>query len=127
MATKRTSRANSSRRRTRGDINDLLLQLVCKRLPTPEREVRFAWAAMRRAWRLDLAWRAFMLAVEVDGATWTQGRHTRGAGYEADCEKLNAAVLLGWRVLRFTYGQVYSGYALATIETALAHTTERQP
>jgi len=40
-----------------------------------------------------------MLAVEVDGGTWTGGRHTRGAGFEADCEKLNAAVIAGFRVL----------------------------
>jgi len=60
-----------------------------------------------------------MLAVEVDGGTWTGGRHTRGAGFEADCEKLNAAVIAGFRVLRFTGAMVRSGAALATIETAL--------
>lgn len=101
------------------------MMLAYARVPPPETEVRFAWAAMHRAWRLDLAWPADMLAVEVDGATWTQGRHTRGLGYEADCEKLNAAVLLGWRVLRFTYGMVYDGRAQAAIEQALAQTTER--
>ena len=41
---------------------------------------------------------------------------TRGAGYEKDAEKGNAAVLLGWAVLRFTTEMVESGEALATIE-----------
>ena len=28
--------------------------------------------------------------------------HTRPKGYQQDCEKYNAAVLRGWRVLRYT-------------------------
>lgn len=107
----------------RGDINDLIAQLAYAQVATPEREVRFAWSAMRRAWRFDLCWPDARLAVEVDGGIWTDGRHSRGSGYEPDCEKLNAAVLLSWRVLRFTYGHVESGYALATIEKALAQPT----
>lgn len=108
------------RQRVRHDISELLAQITYAGLPVPERELRFAWVALHRAWRLDLAWPLAMVGVEVDGATWAGGRHVTGSGYEADCEKLNAAVLLGWRVLRFTYGQVTSGYALATIERALA-------
>lgn len=129
MATRRATPTSQRQppHRQRGDINDLVALMAYAHLPVPVREVRFAWAAMHRAWRFDLCWPDARLAVEVDGAIWTEGRHSRGAGYEADCEKLNAAVLLGWRVLRFTYGQVYSGYALATIEQALAQTTERQP
>jgi very-short-patch-repair endonuclease len=46
------------------------------------------------------------LAVEVEGGMWTRGRHVRGEGYEGDCEKYNAAVLGGWRVLRFTTGML---------------------
>ena len=68
-----------------------------------------------------------MLAVEIDGGTWVSGRHTRGAGFERDCEKLNTAVLLGWRVLRFTTGMVLDGRALETILAALADTERRQP
>lgn len=72
-----------------------------------------------RRWRFDFAWPAHMLAVEVDGGTYSGGRHTRGAGYERDCEKANEAVLRGWRVLRVTTQQVDSGEALAWIERAL--------
>jgi len=54
-----------------------------------------------RKWRADFAFPEHRLLIEVDGGVWTQGRHTRGAGYIADCEKFNAAAMLGWRVLRF--------------------------
>jgi very-short-patch-repair endonuclease len=85
-------------------------------LPEPVRELRFH--ASRR-WRFDLAYPDRMVAIEVDGATWTGGRHTRGAGYEADCEKVNEAILAGWTVLRFTSGMVDDGRALATVERVL--------
>jgi len=55
-----------------------------------------------RRWRFDFAWPAIKVAVEIEGGTWAAGRHTRPAGYAGDCCKYNAAVLLGWRVLRYT-------------------------
>lgn len=65
-------------------------------------EREFAFAAPDRAWRFDLAWPEVKLALEVDGGAWIEGggRHNRGKGFEGDQAKLNAAVLLGWRVLR---------------------------
>jgi hypothetical protein len=60
------------------------------------------------------------LLIEIDGGTWSGGRHVTGSGVERDCEKLNAAVLLGYRCLRFTPAMVESGVALQTIEKALA-------
>jgi very-short-patch-repair endonuclease len=50
-----------------------------------------------RRWRWDLAFPSQRLAVEIDG----RGRHQTVVGVRADCEKLNEAVRLGWRVLRF--------------------------
>ena len=55
-----------------------------------------------RRWRFDFAWPGKLIAVEIDGGTYSGGRHVRGAGYARDCEKLNRAAELGWRVLRFT-------------------------
>jgi len=71
-----------------------------------------------RHWRADFCLPKGIL-VEVDGAIWTQGRHTRGLGFEADMDKLNEAALLGWRVLRFSTGMVKSGKAIATIRRAM--------
>lgn len=85
-------------------------------LPEPESEHRFA--APRR-WRFDFAWPSRKLAVEVEGGTFSCGRHTRGTGYEADLEKYNAAALLGWTVLRFTTRMVDDGSAISVIEKAM--------
>lgn len=91
-------------------------QIALAGLPTPETEIRFHPS---RRWRFDFGWPDRKLALEVDGATWTQGRHTRGAGVESDCEKFSEAAILGWRVLRVTTGMVASGAALTLIERAL--------
>ena len=94
----------------------LVLQMRAHGLPTPEREYRFDDV---RKWRFDFAWPDFRVAVEVDGATWSSGRHNRGAGYEADAEKINAATALGWRVFRYTARRIRSGYAVNEIRVQL--------
>jgi very-short-patch-repair endonuclease len=73
--------------------------LLADDLPEPATEYRFH---PRRKWRFDCAFPDHRVAVELDGGTYMGGRHTRGAGFAADCEKLNAATVMGWRVLRFT-------------------------
>ena len=78
-----------------------------------------------RDFRFDFAWPDDKLAVEVDGGTFSGGRHTRGAGYAADAEKLNEAVLRGWKVLRVTSKQVEDGSALEWIERAFGRTGEQ--
>lgn len=99
-------------------LEDALLQQIhLAGLPEPVRELRFHPV---RRWRFDLAWPDYMLAVEVEGGTWAGGRHTRGGGYAEDCIKYAEATLLGWRVLRFTGGQVEDGTALRYVEMAIA-------
>lgn len=60
----------------------------------PEREYRFR---PERRWRFDFCWPALKLAVEIEG----RGRHQSFVGYRQDCEKYNAALRDGWRVLRY--------------------------
>ena len=88
--------------------------------PEPEPEYPFAKHLGRR-WRFDFAWPDRWLAVEVDGGAWVPGggRHTRGAGFAADHDKMNRAMLLGWRVLRFTSRHLEDGSALADLAEAL--------
>jgi very-short-patch-repair endonuclease len=56
----------------------------------------------KRKWAFDFAHIQAKVAVEIEGGTFTNGRHTRGAGYAADCEKYNQATAMGWAILRYT-------------------------
>jgi very-short-patch-repair endonuclease len=67
--------------------------------PNLEFEHRFS---PTRRWRFDFAHVESKTAIEVEGGTWSGGRHTRGSGYSKDCEKYNAATLAGWSVFRLT-------------------------
>ena len=82
-------------------------------LPDPVTEHRFHDT---RKWRFDFAWPDVNTAVEVEGGTWSGGRHTRGAGFANDCEKYNEATRLGWRVYRFTSDMIDDGRAYAMLE-----------
>jgi len=59
-----------------------------------------------RRWRFDAAHLDTRTAVEIEGGTYSAGRHVRAAGYAADCEKYNAAAELDWCVLRYTTQQL---------------------
>jgi very-short-patch-repair endonuclease len=94
----------------------LTLHIKALGLPPPQFEHRFD---DKRKWRFDFAWPRRKIAVEIDGGIWTGGRHTRGLGFSADLEKLNAAVELGWRVYRFTPAMVSAGTAAKTLQRVL--------
>lgn len=82
----------------------------------PEREYVFA---RPRRWRADFAFVQSKVLVEIEGGLWTRGRHVRPLGFENDARKSNAAVLLGWRVLRFSSSMVQSGEAIAFMRQVL--------
>lgn len=62
-----------------------------------EREYRFA---PPRRFRADFALLDQKILIEIEGAIYTGGRHTRGKGYENDCEKYNIAASRGYIVYR---------------------------
>jgi len=82
-----------------------------------EREYRFHPV---RKWRIDFAWPDHKLAVEVEGGLYSGGRHTRGAGFEADCIKYNTLAEDGWTLFRYSPRMVRTGEALAQIERWLS-------
>lgn len=55
-----------------------------------------------RKWRFDYAIPDYLIAIEYEGGVFSDGRHTRGTGFVNDCDKYNAAILDGWRLLRYT-------------------------
>ncbi len=70
-----------------------------------------------RKWRFDLANLETKTAVEIEGGIFCNGRHTRGNGYLADMEKYNAAIELGWSVLRYTPDQIWHNKTHEQIKT----------
>jgi very-short-patch-repair endonuclease len=90
----------------------LAFQIKVMKLPPPVEEYRFC---PRRRWRADFCWPDFNLIVEFEGGAYTQGRHTRGKGFENDIVKYNTAALMGFTVLRFTATHVRTGLALQHI------------
>lgn len=107
------------------------------KLPAPIPEYRFD---QTRKWRFDFAWPDMLIAVEIEGGlfgtskkkrmlpgvvdqsmqTQQGGRHTRGAGYQADLDKYNAATLANWAVYRFSTADVLAGKAIEIVGAALA-------
>lgn len=92
-------------------------------LPEPLLELQFG---KPRRWRFDYAWVVehaegeTKVALEVEGAVWTRGRHTRGAGFLADIEKYNRATVLGWKVLRCTPDTLCSKETIEMLREVLA-------
>ena len=97
----------------------LPLDRQCQLAGLPKPETEYMFARPERRWRFDYAWPSLLISAEVDGAVYTQGRHVRGKGFENDMEKLNEALIRGWRVLRFSTGMVNDGRALTVLERAL--------
>ena len=75
-----------------------------------QREFRFH---PTRKWKFDFLLPDFHIAIEIEGGSWTQGRHTRGAGFQADLDKYNQATAMGYRVLRFSTRDALTGRAKA--------------
>ena len=53
-------------------------------------------------WKIDIAFPAARLAIEIDSWAW----HTDPVRFARDREKGNAIVAAGWRLLRFTWRDV---------------------
>lgn len=96
----------------------LIEALATSGLPRPVEEHRFDEQHGRK-WRFDFAWPDHKVALEVEGGVFSGGRHVRGAGFKADCEKYNAAVMQGWRVLRFVPGTGWINAALWALKEML--------
>lgn len=57
----------------------------------------------KRKWRFDFAFPNQKVAIEFEGGVFLpKARHTSSIGYSGDVEKYREAVLLGWKVLRYT-------------------------
>lgn len=107
--------ARDPRRQSDGE-RSLETQLRYINAPAPSPEYRFDPSRM---WRFDFAWPTELVAVEVEGGSWAGGRHVRGSGFAADCDKYNEAAIRGWLVIRVTTAMVDDGRAVQLVGRAL--------
>ncbi len=85
---------------TDSDAETLFLQIARSvGLPPPRRQFRILISG--REYRIDFAWPALRLAVEIDGAS-VHGPRRLGS----DLRRQNHIVLDGWMILRFTWSMV---------------------
>ncbi len=99
-------------------LAQMLLIEQCKAW-APVAEFRFHES---RRWRIDVAFPAVKLGVEIDGGNFKRGgggRHARGVGIRGDMEKQAALAALGWRVIRVMPEHVENGTALAWVRAAM--------
>jgi len=94
----------------------LALQIMADGLPVPVRE--FACIPGRK-FRFDFGFPQHRLLVECQGAVWTVGAHSTGAGISRDAEKASLAAANGYRLIIATGKQIKSGEAIKWIRDAL--------
>lgn len=108
--------ASSARKKSQASALASKAALALAGLPPYTTEFRFH---PTRRWRLDYAWPAAKVAMELHGGVHNQGRHTRGKGFVEDREKMNEAALLGWRVIEVTPEHIKNGSARQWLERLL--------
>lgn len=94
-------------------------QCAAMKLPAPVREYVLSGP---RKFAYDLAWPDLMLLAECQGGIWgksTNSSHAHPASIQRDADKLNYAVIRGWRVLHLTTSAIESGEAIGVIRQAI--------
>lgn len=71
-----------------------------------------------RRFEFDFCLPDHRILIEIQGAVFTGGRHTRGAGYTADCEKSRLGQMAGYDVLCYTGKQINTKEVKRLIEYA---------
>ncbi len=91
----------------------------------PDAEWELAHAVPGRRFKIDIAFSAARLAVELDGWQY-HGKYK--SDFQKDRERQNLLTLHGWRILRFTAGDVHRDIQaiLAQIAAALEPPTAAQ-
>lgn len=111
-------RKGSRRLADTASSTDMFQRIVMADLPGVEVVKEHLFHPTRK-WSFDYAIVQYKVAIEIDGAVWTIGRHNRPTGYINDMEKLNTAASMGWLVLRFTTADRLNGETLRLIRETL--------
>lgn len=78
---------------------DHFYQKYCSDLPELVHQHKFH---PTRRWKFDRSLPEHKIAIELEGGVFVGGRHINPMGFIGDCDKYNAAAILGWKILRYT-------------------------
>ena len=109
-----------------GPVAYIKMELEYYPYPDYEQGARFH---LKRKWEFDFAWYDLKIALEYEGAPGHNvskaGKVSKGSGhvnyygrYTKDCEKYNAAQILGWIVIRATRPLLESGAVFEDLKDA---------
>lgn len=63
---------------------------------------RYAKSKRSKRYRADFAHLPSRSLIEIQGGTFSRGRHVTGSGYERDARKFNLATIGGWKIFLLT-------------------------
>ncbi len=98
---------------------DKVFDAMCRAhdIEAPIPEYQFAYP--ERKWAVDYLF-AGLVALEIEGGVWQQGRHTRGQGFLDDIEKYNELAIRGFMLIRCTPEDIQTGAVFPLIKRAIA-------
>lgn len=95
------------------------MQCLADGLPPFEQEYVFC---ATRKFRLDIAFPAQKVGLEICGGVWKGHAHSSPLMIERDMEKANLLVVMGWKVLRYQPKSVMNGEAIEGLKSLLVRT-----
>jgi hypothetical protein len=84
----------------------------------PEPVFEYAHIPGRR-FRLDIAWPAHRVGLEIQGGLWIKAAHSTATGIKRDMEKRNLGIVAGWKVLECEPRELCTAAMAELIKTVL--------
>ena len=90
-------------------------------VPTWESDFQERYAKSKRSkrYRADFAHLPSQSLIEIQGCTFSRGRHVTGSGYERYARKFNLATMGGWKVFLLTTQTAKETFWLERIAASL--------
>lgn len=89
-------------------------------------ELEFLFASPERRWRADIAFPRVRVAIEIDGGTWSLGRHNRPGSVLKDMEKGNGYAARGWLVFHTPWEWIEDGEKVRGLKAAICQAIIRR-
>jgi very-short-patch-repair endonuclease len=79
-----------------------------------------------KPYKLDFAHPETKVAIEIQGGTWNNGRHSRGSGMKGEYNKLNTLQYDGWTVFQLSTDMITEEWINIIKESIINKITEKE-